>query len=83
MNPDIRWKQRFQNYSRALTLLREAIADAVSFQVEKEGNGSTIRIHTRTRMENAKRLFGSKWLVDESGYAEARVEGSIRRGNYP
>jgi nucleotidyltransferase substrate binding protein (TIGR01987 family) len=25
MNPDIRWKQRFHNFSRALTLLREAL----------------------------------------------------------
>ncbi|MFI5201713.1 MAG: nucleotidyltransferase substrate binding protein [Candidatus Kapaibacterium sp.] len=38
MNPDTRWKQRFQNYSRALKLLREAIADRENLsELEKEG----------------------------------------------
>ena len=27
MNPDIRWRQRFENFDRALGLLREALAD--------------------------------------------------------
>jgi nucleotidyltransferase substrate binding protein (TIGR01987 family) len=38
MNPDIRWKQRFENYEKALSLLREALAkgEALS-QLEKEG----------------------------------------------
>ena len=39
MNPDIRWKQRFQNFDRAFVLLREALqrkpADLSS--LEKEG----------------------------------------------
>jgi nucleotidyltransferase substrate binding protein (TIGR01987 family) len=38
-NPDIRWKQRFQNFDRAFVLLREALErgpDALS-ALEKEG----------------------------------------------
>jgi len=38
-NPDIRWKQRFQNFDRALALLREALKDgpgALSL-LEKQG----------------------------------------------
>ena len=38
-NPDIRWKQRFQNFDRAFVLLREALEngpDALN-QLEKEG----------------------------------------------
>ncbi|MGH7951860.1 MAG: nucleotidyltransferase substrate binding protein [Limisphaerales bacterium] len=38
MNPDIRWKQRFENYEKALLLLREALADIASLsELEKEG----------------------------------------------
>lgn len=38
MNPDIRWKQRFENYEKALSLLREAVADVDSLSdLEKEG----------------------------------------------
>ncbi len=38
MKPDIRWKQRFENYEKALSLLREAMADIDSLsQLEKEG----------------------------------------------
>jgi nucleotidyltransferase substrate binding protein (TIGR01987 family) len=38
MNPDIRWKQRFENYEKALRLLREALADVESLsELEKEG----------------------------------------------
>lgn len=39
MNQDVRWKQRFQNFSRAYTLLRDACdsdIDSLS-QLEKEG----------------------------------------------
>lgn len=39
MNPDIRWKQRFQNFDRAFRLLREALErkpEALSL-LEKEG----------------------------------------------
>lgn len=39
MNLDVRWKQRFQNFDRAVTLLREPIArgvDSLSL-LEKEG----------------------------------------------
>lgn len=38
-NPDIRWKQRFQNFDRAFVLLRDALEngpDALN-QLEKEG----------------------------------------------
>ena len=35
MNPDIRWKQRFENYEKALLLLREALADVETLS-EKE-----------------------------------------------
>jgi nucleotidyltransferase substrate binding protein (TIGR01987 family) len=39
MNPDIRWKQRFQNFDRAYVLLREALEKGPSAlnQLEKEG----------------------------------------------
>ena len=38
VSPDIRWKQRFENYERALRLLREALADVESLsKLEKEG----------------------------------------------
>ena len=39
MNPDVRWKQRFQNFDRAFVLLREALekGPAALNQLEKEG----------------------------------------------
>jgi nucleotidyltransferase substrate binding protein (TIGR01987 family) len=39
MNPDIRWKQRFQNFDRACILLREALerGPVVLSPLEKEG----------------------------------------------
>jgi nucleotidyltransferase substrate binding protein (TIGR01987 family) len=38
-NPDIRWKQRFQNFDRAFVLLRDALENgpAALNQLEKEG----------------------------------------------
>jgi len=38
-NPDIRWKQRFQNFDRAFVLLRDAMEDGPDAlnQLEKEG----------------------------------------------
>lgn len=38
-NPDIRWKQRFQNFDRAFVLLRDAMEQGPSAlnQLEKEG----------------------------------------------
>jgi nucleotidyltransferase substrate binding protein (TIGR01987 family) len=38
VNPDIRWKQRFENYDKALRLLHEALADVDALSnLEKEG----------------------------------------------
>ncbi len=38
VNPDVRWKQRFENYRKALVMLRQALADVDSLsQLEKEG----------------------------------------------
>lgn len=38
MEPDIRWKQRFENFEKALLLLREALDDVESrSMLEKEG----------------------------------------------
>lgn len=38
MEPDIRWKQRFENFEKALLLLREALADVATLSaLEKEG----------------------------------------------
>jgi nucleotidyltransferase substrate binding protein (TIGR01987 family) len=39
MNPDVRWKQRFQNFDRACVLLREALErkPATLSMLEKEG----------------------------------------------
>jgi len=38
-NPDIRWKQRFQNFDRAFVLLRDAMEKGPEFlnQLEREG----------------------------------------------
>ena len=38
MNSEIRWKQRFENYGKALRLLREALSNVESLsELEKEG----------------------------------------------
>jgi nucleotidyltransferase substrate binding protein (TIGR01987 family) len=39
MNPDIRWKQRFQNFDRAFVLLRDALENGPASlnQLEREG----------------------------------------------
>lgn len=38
VNPDIRWKQRFENYEKALRLLHEALVDVDALSnLEKEG----------------------------------------------
>jgi len=38
MNPDVRWKQRFSNFDRALALLDEALKDVAGLSMlEKEG----------------------------------------------
>ena len=38
VNPDIRWQQRFENYEKALLLLREALTDVENLSnLEKEG----------------------------------------------
>jgi hypothetical protein len=38
VNSDIRWKQRFENFDKALRLLREALEDVDSLSnLEKEG----------------------------------------------
>jgi nucleotidyltransferase substrate binding protein (TIGR01987 family) len=39
LNPDVRWKQRFQNFDRAFVLLRQAMEKGPSAlnQLEKEG----------------------------------------------
>jgi nucleotidyltransferase substrate binding protein (TIGR01987 family) len=39
MSPDVRWKQRFQNFDRAFLLLRDALSDGPGAlnQLEKEG----------------------------------------------
>lgn len=38
VNADVRWQQRFENYEKALVLLREALADVQSLsKLEKEG----------------------------------------------
>lgn len=39
MNPDVRWKQRFQHFDRALMLLREALQNGVKplSMLEREG----------------------------------------------
>lgn len=36
-NPDIRWKQRFQNFEKALARLREAVATQNPSDLEKAG----------------------------------------------
>lgn len=37
INPDIRWKQRFQNFDKALTRLRDAVATRNPSDLEKAG----------------------------------------------
>jgi nucleotidyltransferase substrate binding protein (TIGR01987 family) len=53
VNPDVRWEQRFENYEKALRLLREALADVDSFSdLEKVGTirrfDSTVELAWKT-----------------------------------
>jgi len=43
MQQDIRWKQRFQNFDRAVTLLREPIARDVTTLSDLEKEGTILR----------------------------------------
>ena len=44
MNPDIRWRQRFENFDRALGLLREALADGQESLSPLEQEGAAQRL---------------------------------------
>jgi nucleotidyltransferase substrate binding protein (TIGR01987 family) len=44
MNPDIRWRQRFENFDRALGLLREALADGQENLSPLEQEGAAQRL---------------------------------------
>ena len=44
MNPDIRWRQRFENFDRALGLLREALADGRENLSPLEQEGAAQRL---------------------------------------
>ena len=44
MNQDIRWRQRFENFDRALGLLREALADGQENLSPLEQEGATQRL---------------------------------------
>jgi nucleotidyltransferase substrate binding protein (TIGR01987 family) len=46
MNPDIRWKQRFQHFDRALMLLREALQNGVQPLSMLEKDGLTRRFNS-------------------------------------
>jgi nucleotidyltransferase substrate binding protein (TIGR01987 family) len=68
-NPDIRWKQRFQNFDRAFVFLREAMerGPAALNQLEKEGV-----------IQRFEYCFELAWktvkdYMEESGFAFATV----------
>ena len=44
MNPDIRWRQRFENFDRALGLLREALANGQESLSPLEQEGAAQRL---------------------------------------
>ena len=44
MNPDIRWRQRFENFDRALGFLREALADGQESLSPLEQEGAAQRL---------------------------------------
>jgi nucleotidyltransferase substrate binding protein (TIGR01987 family) len=44
MNPDIRWRQRFENFDRALALLREALANGQESLSPLEQEGAAQRL---------------------------------------
>ena len=44
MNPDIRWRQRFENFDRALGLLREALANGQENLSPMEQEGAAQRL---------------------------------------
>ena len=44
MNPDIRWRQRFENFDRALGLLREALANGQENLSPLEQEGAAQRL---------------------------------------
>jgi nucleotidyltransferase substrate binding protein (TIGR01987 family) len=44
MNPDIRWRQRFENFDRALGLLQEALADGQEKLSPLEQEGAAQRL---------------------------------------
>lgn len=44
MNPDIRWRQRFENFDRALGLLQEALADGQENLSPLEQEGAAQRL---------------------------------------
>lgn len=44
MNPDIRWRQRFENFDRALALLRQALANGQESLSPLEQEGAAQRL---------------------------------------
>ena len=70
-NPDIRWQQRFDNFDRALGLLREALANgpAALNQLEKEG----VVQRFEYTLELAWKTI--KDYLEESGCQSARITG--------
>ena len=54
MNPDIRWKQRFQNFDRAFVLLREAL---------ENGPAALNRLETEGVIQRFEYSFELAWKV--------------------
>jgi len=65
LNPDIRWKQRFQSFDRALILLREAVerGPAALNQLEKEGAIQRFEYTLELAWKTAKDFLEESGLV--------------------
>lgn len=64
VNPDIRWKQRFENYEKALRLLREALADVSTLSnLEKEGTVQRFEFTVELAWKTLKDYLESSGVV--------------------
>ncbi len=64
MDPDIRWKQRFDNFDRALGLLREAVSDVTRLSpLEKEGTVQRFEFTVELAWKTLKDYLESTGIV--------------------
>jgi len=64
VNPDIRWKQRFENYEKALRLLREALNKVETLSnLEKEGTIQRFKFTVELAWKTLKDYLESSGIV--------------------